>query len=430
MEYSGDSMKGNKLIELVEVTKNYKQKDNYTTILENIKLDIFEGEIIGLIGKSGSGKSTLLRIISGLIQASAGKVIYKGKAMDEADTKVSMVFQNAGLVPWLTVFDNIALALENQDLSKDIVKSKVLNVINMVALNGYEEAYPKEISGGMRQRVGLARALVMDPEVLVMDEPFSALDYMTANTVKNDLLNLWFERNSLSIKSIIIVTHSIEEAVSLCDRVIVLSSNPGRVVADITIDVAHPRDTNSQKFHDTMDSLYLAMTDANLTKTGQYYPQPVSVINLFHFLLAIRDRMVENRTDTKILAEQLKLNNEQVFIFMEALSLLKFIEINGNDIMLSSSGRILLDAEEGSQKKIFKEHLVKYVPFISNIYRKLQDSQNIPLSRSDLLAMIGTKFSDEQASKILSSTISWARYADLFSYNSLKEELSLDNASY
>lgn len=422
-------MEGNKLIELKEVTKNYKQKDNYTTILENIKLNIFDGEIVGLIGKSGSGKSTLLRIISGLIKPTVGDVIYKGKPMEEADTKISMVFQNAGLVPWLNVFDNIALALENQNLSKDVVKSKVLNVINMVALNGYEEAYPKEISGGMRQRVGLARALAMDPEVLVMDEPFSALDYMTANTVKNDLLNLWFERSVLSIKSIIIVTHSIEEAVCLCDRVVVLSSNPGRVVADISIDVAHPRDTNSQKFHDMMDSLYLAMTDANIAK-GQYYPQSVSVINLFHFLLAIRDRVVNNRTDTKMLADQLKLSNEQVFVFIEALSLLKFIEIDGNDILLSSSGRILLEAEEGSQKKIFKEHLVKYVPFISNIYRKLQDSHNTPISRSELLEMIGTKFSDKQASKILSSTISWARYADLFSYDSLKGELSLDNGTH
>jgi len=424
----------NKIIQIKEIVKKYQQKDSYVTILDKINIDIAEGEIIGILGRSGSGKSTLLRIISSLIEPTSGSILYNNKPIKEADPKISMIFQSFGLIPWLTVFENIALGLEEQNLSKLVIKDKVLNAIGLVGLRGYEEAYPKEMSGGMRQRVGFARALVVDPEILLMDEPFSALDYLTANTLKDDLLDLWFERNILSIKTIVIVTHSIEEAVSLCDRVIILSSNPGKVIANVPIDIAHPRDINSQKFHDTMDSLYLAMTntkgmqddgdsDHNLHK---YYPQQMSMVNLFYFMLSVKGKVNENKADIKLISEELKLTHEQIVIFIEVLSLLKFIEIEDGNIILSSAGRIILDADYNSRKIIFKEHLVKYVPFISNLYHKLQDSSNAPISKTELLTILQKKFSNEQATKILTSMVSWTRYAGLFSYDNIKEELSLN----
>ena len=412
------------------MVKEYTYNDHDITILDDINLDVNEGEILGILGRSGSGKSTFLRIISDLIEPTSGEVLYNDKPIKEANHKISMVFQSFGLIPWLTVFDNIALGLDAQNMSKQDIKEKVLQAINLIGLRGYEDAYPKEMSGGMRQRVGFARALVVDPEVLLMDEPFSALDYLTADTLKSDLLNLWFNRNLSSIKSIVLVTHSIEEAVHLCDRVIVLSSNPGKIIAEIPINIAHPRDGGSQKFHDVMDSVYSAMTRTDAKVEGdadhnihKYYPQPVSVINLFHFMLTVKEKFDQGGADIKLISETLKLNNDQLGVFLETLTLLKFIEIDGNDIRLSSAGHILLDADEHSQKTIFREHLVKNVAFINGIYHQLQDAPNAPIHKEDLLSELEKKFGHEQSIKILSATISWARYANLLSYDAAKGEL-------
>ncbi len=416
-----------KILQIKNIVKKYTHNSHSVTILDDINLDVHEGEILGIIGRSGSGKSTFLRIISDLIEPSAGEIIYNNKPIKETNPKISMIFQSFGLIPWLTVFDNVALGIADYVLSKKDIKDKVLQAIDLVGLSGYEEAYPKEISGGMKQRVGFARALVVDPEVLLMDEPFSALDYLTANTLKSDLLDLWFNRSLSSIKAIIIVTHSIEEAVSLCDRVVVLSSNPGTVIADVAINISHPRDTTAQKFRDVADSLYAAMTASTAKDSDhslhKYYPQPVSVINLFHFLLTLKEKFDKSGADIKLVSEGLKLNNDQLCVYLETLTLLKFIETNENDIRLSSAGRILLDADEDSQKTIFREHLVKHVTFIHDVYNRIQNAPDKPISTKDLLSTLEQKFSHEQATKILHATISWARFADLLSYDNIKEEL-------
>ena len=423
-------MTKNKVLQLKNVVKKY----NEVTILDDITMDVFEGEIIGILGRSGSGKSTLLRIVSNFISKESGEILYDGKPISEANPKISMVFQTFGLIPWLTVFHNIELGLEGLSLSKSKAQDKIMNAINLVGLRGYEEAYPKEMSGGMRQRVGFARALVADPEILLMDEPFSALDYLTADALKGDLLDLWFNRHLSSIKTIILVTHSIEEAVSLCDRVIVLSSNPGTVIADVVIDIPHPRDANVQKFHATVEKLYTAMTNTKANQLGgsaeynlhKFYPQLVPVIHLIHFMEEVKKKFNTTNINMAVFSEELELHNEEIIAFVDSLVLLKFLEIEGENVRLSSTGHIFLEADEDSQKTIFREHLVKQVRFISDIYCKLQDNPTISIRREELMETLEQKFSHEQSVKILTATISWARYANLFSYDNIDEKLCMD----
>lgn len=418
----------------VNIVKKYQQNGVDVTILDEINIDFFEGEIVGILGRSGSGKSTFLRIISDLIQPSSGKMLYKNMSVREANPKTSMVFQSFGLIPWLTVFDNIALGLEEIRLSKAIIKDKVMKAISLVGLRGYEEAYPKEMSSGMRQRVGFARALVVDPEILLMDEPFSALDYLTADALKVDLLDLWFNRSLSSIKTIVLVTHSIEEAVALCDRVIVLSSNPGKIVADIPITLPHPRDLNAKNFHAMIEKLYLVMTNAKVAKLGsgagydlhKFYPQQKSAIHLIHFLEEIQKQFGSENIDLHILSQALNVHDESIIVFIEILTLLRFLEIDGDNVRISSTGNILLETNEDTQKIIFREHLVKHVSFISDIYRKLQNAPHTSISKSELMQMLEQKFPKRQAKKVLLATISWVRYANLFAYDDIDEVLCMD----
>jgi len=427
-------MQKNKIIELKNIIKKFGNSDSEVTIIDRINIDVNEGEIIGILGKSGCGKSTVLRIMSNLIEPCSGEILYKSHPIKDTDPKISMVFQTFALIPWLNIFENIALGLQAQNLPIDKLKEKVQKALNLVGLNGYEEAYPKEMSGGMRQRVGIARALVVDPEVLLMDEAFSALDYLTSDNLKSDLLDLWFKKSVSSMKAIVLVSHSIEEVVNLCDRVIILSSHPGRVIENIKIDIPHPRDKNSQKFHELLDKLYLVLGNAQSSKEAmevneidlhKNYPKQLSVINLFHFLLTIKSKLANNKVSLQVIAEELQINNERLFMYIESLLLLKFIETQGNDITLSSAGFILLEADEKGQKIIFKEHLVKYVPFINEVYKKLQTSETI--SKDELLEILGKIFGVEESLSIVEATISWARYADLFTYDDIREELKLEN---
>src|ERR1700723_2111690 len=228
-------------------------------VLDDVDLTLKEGEIVGLLGRSGSGKSTLLRLISGLARPDGGSITYLGNAVDGPARGIAMVFQSFALFPWLTVLENVELGLEALRLPPDEIRTRALAAIDLIGLDGYESAYPRELSGGMRQRVGFARALVVHPNVLLMDEPFSALDVLTAENLRTDLLELWSE-GQLPIKGIILVTHNIEEAVLMCDRVLLFSSNPGRVASEIRIDLPQPRERTSLVFEDYVDRIYVEMT--------------------------------------------------------------------------------------------------------------------------------------------------------------------------
>src|SRR3974390_3214472 len=228
-------------------------------VLKDVNLSLKENEIVALLGRSGCGKSTLLRIIAGLMPATGGTVTIGGETVDGPAGQVALVFQTFALFPWLTVLENVEIGLEAQGLAPELRHKRALAAIDLIGLDGYESAYPKELSGGMRQRVGLARALVVHPKVLLMDEPFSALDVLTAETLRTDLLDLWIE-GRMPIKSILMVTHNIEEAVLMCDRILVFSSNPGRVAAEIKVDLAHPRNRLDPTFRQLVDNIYARMT--------------------------------------------------------------------------------------------------------------------------------------------------------------------------
>ncbi len=228
-------------------------------VLEDVSLALRDNEIVALLGRSGCGKSTLLRIIAGLMPATSGSVTIAGQQVSGPADQVAMVFQTFALFPWLTVLENVEIGLEAQGIAPQVRHKRALAAIDLIGLDGYESAYPKELSGGMRQRVGLARALVVHPKVLLMDEPFSALDVLTAETLRTDLLDLWCE-GRMPIRSILMVTHNIEEAVLMSDRILVFSSNPGRILADIKVDLPQPRNRLDPEFRQLVDHIYARMT--------------------------------------------------------------------------------------------------------------------------------------------------------------------------
>src|SRR6201995_5731049 len=248
------------LLDLKDVRRAFpKAGGGERLVLDGIDLTVKQGEIVGLLGRSGSGKSTLLRIIAGLSRPTSGSALYLGKPIDGPANGVAMVFQSFALFPWLTVLENVQLGLEALGLPAAEIRTRSLAAIDLIGLDGSESAYPRELSGGMRQRVGFARAVVVHPNILLMDEPFSALDVLTAENLRTDLVELW-GKGKLPIKGIILVTHNIEEAVLMCDRVLLFSSNPGRVSSEIKIDLPQPRDRTSPAFEDYVDKIYVEMT--------------------------------------------------------------------------------------------------------------------------------------------------------------------------
>src|SRR6201996_945573 len=248
------------ILQCTEVRKAFPKPDGAELlVLEGMNLELREGQIVGLLGRSGSGKSTLLRLIAGLAEPSAGNVNYMGKPIDGPAAGIAMVFQSFALFPWLTVFENVALGLEAQRMPRAEIRKRSLQAIDLIGLDGFESAYPRELSGGMRQRVGFARALVVHPDILLMDEPFSALDVLTAETLRSDFLDLWGE-GQLPIKAVLLVTHNIEEAVQMCDRLLIFSTHPGRVVGEIPVDLPQPRHAQDPRFRALIDRVYIEMT--------------------------------------------------------------------------------------------------------------------------------------------------------------------------
>lgn len=251
---------GEILLEATGVTKSYAGADRELPVLAGIDLQVRAGEIVALLGKSGSGKSTLLRCLAGLIPASSGTLAYRGTPLTSANPGTAMVFQTFALLPWLTVQQNVELGLEAQGVPADQRAEAALKAIDLIGLDGFESAYPKELSGGMRQRVGFARALVVEPDVLMMDEPFSALDVLTAENLRGELMELW-ESGQFPTRAVVLVTHNIEEAVLMADRIVILGSRPyGTIRETIEVGLDRPRDRDSAAFEDLIDRVYAVMT--------------------------------------------------------------------------------------------------------------------------------------------------------------------------
>ena len=405
-------------------------------VLDGVNLTLHEGEIVALLGRSGSGKSTLLRIVSGLLRPTAGTVLWRGVPIQGPTEGVAMVFQSFALFPWLTVQENVELGLEARGVPRAERENLGEAAIDLIGLGGFESAYPKELSGGMRQRVGLARALVVYPELLLMDEPFSALDVLTAETLRTDLIDLWMD-GKLPVKSILMVTHNIEEAVLMCDRILVFSSNPGRVASEMIVPFPHPRNRLDPAFRQMVDDIYAVMTRRSVPEPRAAAAAPASPLalplqrvgtNLMSGLMeTLAAAPYNGRADLPALAASLQYEVDELLPLGETLQLLGFAVLEEGDIHLKDAGRQFVDADTDERKRLFATALRAHVPLINMIRQVLDERWNHRASAVRFRDELEDHMSPDYAEDTLRTAVSWGRYAELFSYDEEAEQFSLED---
>jgi NitT/TauT family transport system ATP-binding protein len=404
-------------------------------VLDDVNLTLKEGEIVGLLGRSGSGKSTLLRLIAGLSLPQGGALSYMGAPIVGPTQGVAMVFQSFALFPWLTVLENVQLGLEALNLPAREMRERALAAIDLIGLDGYESAYPRELSGGMRQRVGFARAVVVHPNILLMDEPFSALDVLTAENLRTDLVELW-GNGKLPIKGIILVTHNIEEAVLMCDRVLLFSSNPGRVASELKIDLPQPRDRTSPAFEDYVDKIYVEMTARRVERMRQAQTQGATIeMALNHvspnqisgLVEALAAPPYEGKADLPDIAYEQELEVDELFPVAEAMQLLRLAEVEGGDIKLTHMGKRFADGEMNERKEIFSRSLMSNVPLAAHIRKVLDERASHSAPKTRFLDELEDHMAEDAAEETLKTVVSWARFGELFSYDDDAALFSLEN---
>lgn len=421
------------LLELVEITKRWED----ILVLDRISLTVGEGEFVALLGPSGSGKSTLLRIVTGLVPPTSGEVRYRGRPISGPNPYAAMVFQTFALYPWLTVLENVEIGLKAQGMSRNERREKAKRLIDLIGLDGFEDAFPKELSGGMRQRVGFARALAVEPELLCMDEPFSALDFLTAENLRAELLELWTERR-IPTKAILMVTHGIEEAVFMADRIVILSKDPARVSADVPVLLPRPRNRKSPEFLTLVDRVYKIVTDGadayvladgkqDRAARARLHPLPAASIGMLTGLLElVADR--GGSDDLFHLGSELLLEVDDLLPVTEAAELLGFAEVREGDLVLTPLGRRFTEADAAQRKEIFARQ-VRDLPLFALIRRVLEGKRSKTMPREFFLELFEEHFGAAAAGKQLDTAINWGRYAELFSYDPASEELYIENGS-
>jgi NitT/TauT family transport system ATP-binding protein len=424
------------LLDVHEVQRSFPRPGGEELlVLDGVNLSLNEGEIVGLLGRSGSGKSTLLRLIAGLARPQGGTLTYMGQPIDGPAGGVAMVFQSFALFPWLTVLENVQLGLEALGLPDKEIRTRALAAIDLIGLDGYESAYPRELSGGMRQRVGFARALVVHPNILLMDEPFSALDVLTAENLRTDLIELWTQ-HKLPIKGILLVTHNIEEAVQMCDRVLLFSANPGRVVTEIKIEIPRPRERTDTAFEDYVDRIYVEMTarrverhrQQQVTSPGIDTPMThVSPNSIAGLIEAVAAPPYNGKADLPDIASDLQLEIDELFPVAEALQILRLSDVEGGDIKLTHMGRRFAEGETNERKEIIQRALVSQVPLAAHIRRVLDERANHAAPRRRFIDELEDHMAEEAAEETLRAVTSWARFGELFSYDDESETFSLEN---
>ncbi len=426
------------IVEVIHVDKHFTTPEGGPLpVLEDINLILNEGEIVALLGKSGSGKSTLLRCIAGLIAPTNGEVTYRGSPLDGANPGVAMVFQSFALLPWLTVRANVEMGLEARGVLRTERLARAERAIDRIGLDGFESAYPKELSGGMRQRVGFARALVVEPDALLMDEPFSALDVLTAENLRTELLNLWAGPD-FPTKAILLVTHNIEEAVLMADRILVLTANPGKIGAEMTNDLPRPRDRRAPQFAALVDQIYAIMTGhasaetlgaaPPLAEPGRASPTdlplpPASVGGLAGLLEILNAR--GGRDDLPQLADLLTFEVDDLLPLTDAAELLGFAEVDNADLQLTSIGKEWVEADILTSKEIFAGQARQRAPLVRSIVRALESTTDGTINERFFLDLLGRGFTEEQARAQLDTAIDWGRYGELFEYDADDGELVL-----
>jgi NitT/TauT family transport system ATP-binding protein len=408
-------------------------------VLDDVELSLAQGQIVGLLGRTGSGKSTLLRLIAGLALPVSGEVTYLGEPVTGPAPGIAMVFQSFALFPWLTVLENVQLGLEALGLPEPEIRTRALAAIDLIGLDGYESAYPRELSGGMRQRVGFARALVVHPNILLMDEPFSALDVLTAETLRTDFLELWGE-GKLPIKGVLLVTHNIEEAVLMCDRILLFSTNPGRIIRDIAVDLKQPRNRLDPQFRDMVEKIYVAMTARTpaAPQVGAVAERtPATTINtvlprvsanlLSGLIETLAAAPFNGKADLPVLADELHMESDELFPVVESLQMFRLAEIEGGDIKLNDIGKQFVELGTDDRKKLFQRQLLSYVPLATHIRRVLQERTNHGAPKSRFLDELEDHMTTEDAEHTLRAVIAWGRYAEVFAYDDDSETFSLEN---
>ncbi len=419
------------LLELKGITQKYGRGDRRFTAVDNVSLTIDEGEFVALLGPSGCGKSTLLRIVTGLNQPAEGQVLYRGQPLRGVNPHATIVFQTFALFPWLTVQQNVEVALKARGVPPNLRTVRAIDLLDMVGLDGFETAFPRELSGGMRQKVGFARAMAVEPELLCLDEAFSALDVLSAESLRGELLELW-QSGSIPTKAILMVTHNIEEAVFMADRVIVMDKQPGRVIADQKIDLPHPRQRKSPRFLEVLDRVYA-------TLAGQTQPEYVELgtapgeagvtralpdvsIGELSGLLEFLNDMPGNRTDVYRLEQELNLSTDAVLQLTEAAELLGFATIAKGDIALTPLGETFAEASILARKEIFATR-IRRLPLFKWLLAMLKAAEKGRLDRDVIRLALELEFSPEDAARQVEIAIQWGRYAELLAYDDNTETL-------
>jgi NitT/TauT family transport system ATP-binding protein len=433
---------GEPIIEAVAIEKSYPQADGTRIqVVGHTDLSIEPGKIVALLGPSGCGKSTLLRILTGLAEPSAGGLFWHGKPLNGQLPNVAIVFQSFALFPWLTVLENVEAPLEARGVPAVERRKRALRTLDTVGLDGFETAYPKELSGGMKQRVGFARALVVEPEVLFMDEPFSALDVLTAENLRGELLELWLNKK-MPTSAIFIVTHNIEEAVMLADRILVLGRNPARIRSDFNVRLKHPRDRKSARFVELVDYIYKVMTepdvehtppDAETTaeiviplhgfkkqdtplRTTKYQMLPhARVGGIAGLIELLRDR--GGREDLFRLAEELVMDVEDLLPILEACVLLGFAWLKEGDVQLSKAGEAFADADIQTRKVLFRQAALEHVTILKQIDSILKRKSDHAMADEFFNDILDEHFAEEEVQRQFETATNWGRYAEIFDYD-------------
>jgi NitT/TauT family transport system ATP-binding protein len=439
----------NVLIAVEQVEKRFftQEGKGEFTVLSGINLSIRTGEVVALLGRSGSGKSTLLRIMAGLIPPSQGVVVSNGKQLRGANQDVAMVFQSFALLPWLTVQENVELGLEAQRVGRNDRLRRALKAIDLVGLDGFESAYPKELSGGMKQRVGFARAFVLEPKVLFMDEPFSALDVLTSENLRGEIDDLW-NAGTFPSQSILIVTHNIEEAVFLADRVIILGANPGCVRGEVTIDLPRPHDRSGDRFKALVDYIYTVMTNPDAEVTGSVVSTVVEVLPPDHTprspyanplpharvgsisgLLELIVEQPEGTDDIPRLAERIQLEVDDLLPILDATVILGFAEVTQGDVKLTEIGQDFATTTILRSKDLFRQQVLDNVPVIASMIQTLREKRNRSMRAGFFVDLLNEYFSDKESERQFATAVDWGRYAELFEYDASEERLYLPEAA-